>query len=267
MSTIIDKNFKLIDSHCHLDFEELYNNIDEVIQNANNLGVRSIITIATKSSNFEKVKKISEKFENVWFSIGIHPHQASVDPYAQNKKYILESLNHNKCIAIGETGLDYFYNYSSKKDQIDCFKMQISIAQETQKPIIIHSRDADDDMSKILLEEFNKKPFKGVLHCFTGGDRLAKNALDIGFYISFSGIITFKNSQYLQEIFLNVPYDKYLIETDSPYLSPIPYRGKLNEPKNVYYIAKFLSSIRNISIEQIALETTKNTLDLFNLKR
>ena len=145
--------------------------------------------------------------------------------------------------------------------------MQISIAQETNKPIIIHSRDADKDMSKIIVEEFKKKPFRGVLHCFTGGEELAKKALDIGFYISFSGIITFKNSQKLQEIAKKVPSDKYLIETDSPFLSPVPFRGKMNEPKNVYYIAKFLSSIRNIPIEQLSLETTNNTLDLFNLMR
>ena len=260
-------DINLIDSHCHLDFEGLYNNLDEKIEHANNLGVKSLITIATKSEYYDKVIKISKKFDNVWFAIGVHPHQASEDPLAQDKDQIKAYLNHKKCVAVGEAGLDYYYNHASKTDQMKCFKMQISIAQETNKPIIIHSRDADKDMSKIIVEEFKKKPFRGVLHCFTGGEELAKKALDIGFYISFSGIITFKNSQKLQEIAKKVPSDKYLIETDSPFLSPVPFRGKMNEPKNVYYIAKFLSSIRNIPIEQLSLETTNNTLDLFNLMR
>ena len=172
-----------------------------------------------------------------------------------------------KCVGVGEAGLDYYYDFSSKKDQLNCFETQINVSQTINKPIVIHSRDADKDMEEILTSKFNENPFNGVLHCFTGSKKLAKAALDIGFYISFSGIVTFKNSKEIQEIASYVPSDRYLIETDAPFLSPVPFRGKTNEPKNTYFIAEYISELRNISLDMVANQTRDNTLSLFSNMR
>ena len=258
------KLFNLIDSHCHLDFEKLSNDLDQVLDRANNQGVSEIITICTTLTNIDKIEKITNKYDYIWHTAGIHPHEASRDPFATNNQKLLNVCANKKCVGIGEAGLDYYYDFSTKRDQLNCFEMQINASQSIDKPIVIHSRDADKDMEDIIVSNYKLSKFRGVLHCFTGSKELARAALDIGFYISFSGILTFKNSTLLQEIASYIPSDRFLIETDSPYLSPVPFRGKTNEPKNTFYIAKFISKLRGVSFETIAQQSRGNTLKLFN---
>tara|TARA_Y100001960_G_C14592291_1_gene786322 strand:- start:37 stop:846 length:810 start_codon:yes stop_codon:yes gene_type:complete len=258
------KNFNLIDSHCHLDFEELYSDLDQVLYRANNQGVSEIITICTTLTNIDKIEKITRKYKYIWHTAGIHPHEASRDPFATNIEKLLIVCSNKKCVGIGEAGLDYYYDFSPKKDQLKCFEMQINASQYIDKPIVIHSRDADKDMEDIIVSNYKLSKFRGVLHCFTGSKELARAALDIGFYISFSGILTFKNSTLLQEIASYIPSDRFLIETDSPYLSPVPFRGKTNEPKNTFYIAEYISKLRGGSFNAIAQQSRDNTLKLFN---
>ena len=254
----------MIDSHCHLDFKELILDIPNVINEAKSLGVEKFITICTKLSKLQELQIISENYKDIFFTAGIHPHEAGKDLYSLDDQYLKKSALHNKCVAIGEAGLDFYYNFASKEDQYKCFEMQISVAQELNFPIVIHSREADKEMIEILNKSFKYKPFTGVLHCFTGGSELANFALEIGLYLSFSGIITFKNSLNIQEIAMNAPSNRYLVETDSPYLSPVPFRGKSNMPKNTYYVAKYISELRNEPIEKVALDTWNNTKSLFS---
>ena len=260
-----NKNIKirLIDSHCHLDYKELVSDIPKVIKNAKNLGVEKYLTICTRIGNLPNLKKIADNYHDIWFTAGIHPHEASNDPFSFDSDKLKQSFLHKKCVAIGEAGLDFHYDFASKLDQYKCFEMQISVAQELNLPIVIHSRNADEEMIGILKKSYKFKPFTGVLHCFTGGKDLSNFALDIGFYISFSGIVTFKNSIGIQNIAKTIPSNRFLVETDSPFLSPIPFRGKSNEPKNTYYVAKFISELKNSSLEKIAFDTWNNTKNLF----
>ena len=261
------QNIKLIDSHCHLDYEQLYDDLDDIIYRANQNKVTEFITIGTTLKGINKIKAISKKYKFIWHTAGIHPHKAGIDEFSTDfekiKKYCLDK----KCVGVGEAGLDYYYDFSTKKDQLNCFETQINVSQTINKPIVIHSRDADKDMEEILTSNYNENPFNGVLHCFTGSKKLAKAALDLGFYISFSGIVTFKNSKELQDIASYIPTDRYLIETDAPFLSPVPFRGKINEPKNTYYVAEFISKLRNISLDMVANQTRDNTLSLFGNMR
>ena len=260
-----NKSIKLIDSHCHLDFPELESNLDEIIKLSYLNSVKKIITICTKLSELKKIIDISNRYENIWFTAGIHPHEASYENNSFNNDHLLQLvLKHDKCVGVGEAGLDFFYRKSSYDDQKKSFLMQIDVARKSNKPIVIHSRDADEEMEDILVSEYKKGHFSGVLHCFTGGDKLFSTALKLGFYISFSGIVTFKKSINLQSLASKVPNNKYLIETDSPYLSPEPLRGKTNNPSNVLYVAKFLAKLRNVSINTISNETWNNTCNLFN---
>ena len=261
------QNFKLIDSHCHLDYEQLYDDLDDIIYRANQNKVTEFITIGTTLTGINKIKAISKKYKFIWHTAGIHPHKAGIDEFSTDfekiKKYCLDK----KCVGVGEAGLDYYYDFSPKKDQLNCFETQINVSQTINKPIVIHSRDADKDMEEILTSNYNENSFNGVLHCFTGSKKLAKAALDLGFYISFSGIVTFKNSKEIQDIASYIPADRYLIETDAPFLSPVPFRGKINEPKNTYYVAEFISKLRNISLDMVANQTRDNTLSLFDNMR
>ena len=261
------QNIELIDSHCHLDYEQIYDDLDNIIYRANQNKVTEFISICTTLSGIKKIEDISKRYDFIWHTAGIHPHKAGIDEFSTNfekiKKYCLEK----KCVGVGEAGLDYYYDFSSKKDQLNCFETQINVSQTINKPIVIHSRDADKDMEEILTSNYSEKPFNGVLHCFTGSKKLAKAALDIGFYISFSGIVTFKNSKEIQEIASYVPSDRYLIETDAPFLSPVPFRGKKNEPKNTYFVAEYISKLRNISLDMVANQTRDNTLSLFSNMR
>ena len=264
---IEDIEYSLIDSHCHLDYEKLYLELDNVIMRSKEHHVSEMVSICTTLDDIKKIELISKKYDFIWHTAGVHHHKASIDKLSYNLDEIKKNCQNEKCVGVGEAGLDYYYDFSLKKDQRKSFETQINVSQSLDLPIVVHSRDADKDMQELLVSNYSEKLFKGVLHCFTGGKQLAKSALDIGFYISFSGIVTFKNSHELQEIASYVPSDRYLIETDSPFLSPVPFRGKTNEPKNTYFIAECISRLRNTTLQNVAYETRRNTLNLFNKMR
>ncbi len=252
----------LIDSHCHLDFEGLVENIDNVIERMEQAGVGACITISTRIKQFEKLKNITKNRANIFCSIGTHPHNAS-EELEFSAKHIVELSNYSKCIAIGEAGLDYHYDNSPRKEQKIGFLRHIEAARETKLPLIIHSRSADDDMIEILQSESKKGEFPFILHCYSSGEKLAKTGLELGGYLSFSGILTFKNAKEIQEIAKAAPYNRILVETDAPYLAPTPHRGKINEPAYVKFTAQKLADLRGVSLEEITKITTDNFLKLF----
>ena len=217
----------LVDSHCHLDFDVFDEDRQETIQRARNAGVATMVTICTRVTRFDEIRAIAESDENIWCSVGIHPHQAEEEPIVSVDDLVSRAA-HPKVIGIGETGLDYYYDNSPRELQETSFRTHIAASRETGLPLIVHTRDADEDMADILEDEMGKGAFPGVLHCFSSGRQLAERALDIGFYISLSGIVTFKNAEDLRDIAKDVPVDRILVETDSPFLAPIPNRGKRN---------------------------------------
>jgi len=253
----------MIDSHCHLDFKEFEKDLNKVLNNAQEQNVIGIQTICTKITEFNKILKLATKYKNIWCSVGTHPHNANEEKNI-TKQEIIDLCNNKNVIGIGETGLDYFYENSKRAVQKESFIKHIQVSQETKLPLIVHARDADKDIIKILHKEYNKKKFSGVIHCFTSTDELAKAALEIGFYISFSGIITFKNSENIREICKKIPIEKVLIETDSPYLAPVPYRGKRNEPSFVKETLVKISEIKNVPRSKLEKITTENFFNLFN---
>jgi len=253
----------MIDSHCHLDFKEFEKDLNKVLNNAKEQNVIGIQTICTKITEFNKILKLATKYKNIWCSVGTHPHNAKKEKNI-TKQEIIDLCNNKNVIGIGETGLDYFYENSKRAIQKESFIKHIQVSQETKLPLIVHARDADKDIIKILHKEYNKKKFSGVIHCFTSTDDLAKAALEIGFYISFSGIITFKNAKNIREICKKIPIEKILIETDSPYLAPVPYRGKRNEPSFVKETLVKIAEIKNVPIPKLEKITTENFFNLFN---
>ena len=256
----------IIDSHCHLDYPELYDQIDDVVKRAKNNNVNYMLSICTTLESFEKIKLIVRKFDNIFGTFGIHPHETK-NFLNIDCKYILNLMKKNKkIIGIGETGLDYYYNHSDKKIQKKSFIEHIRAAAELNIPVIVHSRNADIDTYEIIKEEKKNSEIKVLMHCFTGSKEFAKKLLDLNCYISLSGIITFKNSLELIETASIIPNDKLLIETDSPYLAPIPFRGKCNEPAYLKYIAIKLAQIKKISEKEIMINTSNNFLKIFNLK-
>ena len=252
---------KIIDSHCHLDFDKFENDLDQVINRAKGSGVSKILTICTKKNNLNKNINICEKNDFIFFAYGLHP--LNIGKEKIDTKEILRISDHKKMIGIGETGLDYFYSKENIHLQKKSFIDHIKISQKTQLPLIIHSRDADEDMQTILNEEYKKNPFMAVMHCFSSGKSLANTAIELGFYLSMSGIITFPKSNELCDIFSRVPIDKILVETDSPYLSPVPFRGKRNEPSFVESVAESLAILRSTKLPKIAEESSQNAEDLF----
>lgn len=254
----------LIDTHAHLDYPHLYDQLDDVLARAHEAGVKQIISIGVKLSTADKPKAIAEAHHNVWCSVGIHPHEAENEPLACDVEAILKAADHPKVVAIGEAGLDYFYDNAPRQMQADSLRAQIKVARTLDLPIIIHSRDADDDMADILEDEYQKGPYKGVLHCFSSGAELAKRAMAIGFYVSFSGILTFKSASEIQEVAKMVPADRMLVETDAPFLAPVPKRGQKNEPAYTLHTAEFLADLRGLSLEDLARITTANAQTLFN---
>jgi TatD DNase family protein len=253
----------LVDSHCHLDFPDFASELDAVMARAGAAGVGHVVTISTRVRRHGQVLAIAERFPNVTCSVGTHPHHAQeeLDVTAAD---LIERARHAKVVAIGEAGLDYHYDFSPRAAQEHGFRAHIAAARATGLPLVIHSREADDDTARILEEEAGQGAFKAVLHCFTGGPELARRALALGHFISFTGIVTFKNSGDLREIAKNVPADRFLIETDAPYLAPLPYRGKRNEPAYVAEIAKVLAAVRGVVVEEIARQTTENFFRLFS---
>lgn len=252
----------LIDSHCHLDFEALAADIDGVMARAAAAGVAGMVTISTHVEKFSTYAAIAERYENVWCSVGTHPHHADEELHIQVDDLVRLSA-HPRCVAIGEAGLDYFYDNAPREAQATGLRRHIAASRITGLPLVIHSRKCDDDMAAILQEEAGQGAFPFVLHCFTAGVDLARTALDLGGYISFSGIITFKNAEEIRDVAKFVPDDHYLVETDAPYLAPIPHRGQSNEPSFVRHTAEKLAEVRGVSLEQLGAETTANFARLF----
>ena len=253
----------MIDSHCHLDHEPLLENLDDIIERSRAVGITKLLTICTTMESFEKIKIIVKKDPIIFGTFGIHPHETETN--ITNKETIIKTINENKkIIGIGETGLDFFYNHSNKERQIDSFKEHIEASIVLKKPIIVHSRNAEKETYDIL-NSYKKDELKILMHCFTGSFEFSKKLLSLNAFFSASGIITFKNSLDLQNTFKTIPLNKLLIETDSPFLAPIPMRGKKNEPSFIKYTIQKLSLIKEKSVEQMMDLTTKNFNNLFNV--
>ncbi|MBM3468296.1 MAG: TatD family deoxyribonuclease [Alphaproteobacteria bacterium] len=256
----------LVDSHCHLNFPEFSSDLEAVIARAQENGVGTMLTINTKLSESKEIQDIADLYSFVFCTVGVHPHEASqyVGGYEGDVLFskIKSYAQHPKVVGIGETGLDYYYNNSPREDQISSFSDHIRASIDLDLPLIIHTRDADEDTITCLKEVGNDKA-KGVFHCFSGSAELAQRALDLGFYISFSGILTFKNADPLRQIAQNTPVNRILVETDAPFLAPVPYRGKRNEPAFVRCTAELLASIKGLSYSEIEKETTNNFFSLF----
>jgi TatD DNase family protein len=252
----------LIDSHCHLDFPELETELDAVLARARSAGVGAMVTISTHVRGFDTLKAIIEAHPNIFGSIGTHPHNAA-EERGITAAELVKIARHPKVVAIGEAGLDYHYDHSPRDVQKQSFRTHIEAARETGLPLVIHAREADADIASILEEEYAKGAFPFVLHCFTSGPDLARRGLALGGYLSFSGVITFKNAAALRDIALSVPADRLLVETDAPYLAPEPMRGKTNEPAYVAHVAARLASLRGMSQSDIARLTTENFFRLF----
>ena len=255
----------ITDSHCHLDYSELYNSLDDVIKRAQLNKIKYLLTICTTLKSFEKIKLIVSKYENIYGTIGIHPHESKSHNNVDANFIVNLKNKHKKIIGIGETGLDYYYNHSDKKVQKKSFIEHISAASQLNIPIIVHSRNAENDTYEILKSEKKNSNLKILIHCFTGSKDFAKKLIDIDCYISVSGIITFKNSTELTNIVSSIPINSLLVETDSPYLAPLPYRGKTNEPSYIIHTVEKLSQIKNVSKESVIKNTTNNFMKLFNL--
>ena len=255
----------IVDSHCHLDYPELFDKLDSVVDRAERDSVRLMLTICTTLESFNRIKKIVDKYKNIYGTFGIHPHETKLHTNIDSKIIINELKLNKKIIGVGETGLDFYYNHSDKMLQKKSFVEHIHAAKESNVPIIVHTRDAEKDTYDILKNECKYSNSKILIHCFTGSKDFAHKLIDIGCYISLSGIITFKNSKDLTKTIENLPIDNLLVETDSPYLSPAPYRGKSNEPSFIKYTVKKLSEIKKITEEAVISKTTNNFLRLFNI--
>jgi TatD DNase family protein len=253
----------LVDSHCHLDFPDFASELDAVVARARAADVRRMVTISTRVRRLNALRAIANRFEDVFCSVGTHPHHAH-EELDVSVADLVALTRHDKVVAIGEAGLDYFYDNSPRAAQEQGFRTHIAAARETQLPLVIHTRDADDDTARILEDEMGKGAFPAVLHCYTGGRALAMKAVELGLYISFTGILTYKKSDALRAIAAALPADRILVETDAPYLAPGKMRGKRNEPAYVVETAAVLARIRTVSMEEIAEQTTENFFRLFS---
>jgi len=253
----------LVDSHCHLDFPDYAGQVDRIVARAADAGVGVCLSIGTELKRFPGVKAVAERFPNVWCSVGIHPHEAEKELLDDEAALIREAA-HPKVVGIGETGLDYYYEHSPRVPQQKNFRSHIAAARQTGLPVIVHTRDADDDTIDILRDETGKGRFTGLIHCFTGTQKLADAALELGLYISVSGIATFKNSTALRDVIKTVPLERLLVETDAPFLAPVPYRGKTNEPAFVVHTARMLAELKGVTENELAAATTDNFFHLFS---
>ena len=253
----------IIDSHCHLTYEPMSSSLDETIKRANMDGIKFLLTISTEDKSFKNILKILEKYKCVYGSYGIHPHEAKNHKNINFNDIVEKVKKNNKIIGIGESGLDFYYNHSAKKDQIDSFLEHINASKKTNLPIIVHTRSAENETFEILNKAVKKENLKILIHCFTGSKEFAFKLLDIGAYISASGVVTFKKSQELANTFKQIPLDRLLVETDAPYLAPEPLRGKPNEPSYIVHTVKFLSKLKNISFKDLSEITTQNFFKLF----
>ena len=255
----------IVDSHCHLDDTNLYNQLDDVVKRAQQNQVKYLLTICTTLESFEKIKLIIDKYKNIFGTFGIHPHESKKYTNIDLKFILNLKKKYKKIIGIGETGLDFYYNHSDKEIQKKSFVEHINAASQLNIPLIVHSRNAEIDTYDILKSEKKNSELKVLMHCFTGSKNFAKKLIDINCYISVSGIITFKNSTELADTVSSIPLNNLLVETDSPYLAPIPYRGKTNEPSYIIHTVKKLSEIKKISKEKVITNTTNNFKNLFKL--
>lgn len=253
----------LIDSHCHLDYLARESDLDPILERARENGVSPVITICTKLSEAEGIQAIAEAYDDVFCTLGIHPHEAGEEELTEPQRLVEMAGANPKVIGIGETGLDYYYDNAPRRAQRRSFRAHMIAARETQLPLIVHTRDADEDTVSLLREEQSLGTFPGIIHCFTAGSALAEAALDMGFYISFSGIVTFNKAEDLRQVAKNVPRDRILVETDAPYLAPVPKRGKRNEPAFVRHTADFLAGLLGLSPEEFAEVTRENTYRAF----
>ena len=251
-----------IDSHCHLNYKGLVEDQPAVLDRARSAGVDTMLNISTREREWDEIVATAERESDVWASIGIHPHEADAHPDVDTAK-LLARAAHPRVVAIGETGLDYYYDHSDRERQRASFCSHIAASRTTGLPLIVHTRDAEDDTAAILTEEMGKGAFPGVIHCFTASADFARIALDLGLYISISGIVTFKNAKDLQAIAETIPEDRLLIETDAPFLAPVPHRGKTGEPAFVADTARFLSGLRGVSVEALGATTSANFHRLF----
>ncbi|MAI59535.1 MAG: hypothetical protein CMM92_00760 [Rickettsiales bacterium] len=259
---------KIVDSHCHLDFQDFDNDRDKIINNAKISNVDYFLTISVNLEDFDKVYEVTQNYENIWCTTGIHPNNVGLKinsvQFENIKRNILGNLKNNKVVGLGETGLDFFRGKENRKNQIESFMLHLFLSGDKKYPTIVHTREADDDTINCLNESVKKYSSTGLIHCFTSTKQFAKKALDNGFYISFSGIITFKNAIDLVDVVKYVPLDKILVETDSPYLAPVPFRGKRNEPSYVNYTLEKISQIKKIKKDELIKITTKNFFTLFS---
>ncbi len=252
----------LVDSHCHLDFPDFAGELDDVVARARKAGVGVIQTICTRMTGFDEVKALADRFENMYCSVGVHPHNVEGEGVAPAAD-IVARTNDPKVIGVGETGLDFHYDRSPRAAQRASFREHIAAARETGLPLIVHTRDADDDTMAILEDEMGKGAFPGLIHCFSASRELAGRSLAIGFSISISGIATFKSAWDLRDTISDLPLDRLLVETDAPYLAPVPERGKRNEPGFVSHTAALVARLKGVSEDEIAAATTNNFFNLF----
>ena len=253
----------LIDSHCHLDYLARDQDLDDVVARARAAGVGGMVTICTKVSEFEAIRTIAERYDDIWCSLGVHPHEAAAEPEVSPER-LVELARHPRVVGIGESGLDYYYEHSSREAQQRSFRSHITAARTTGLPLIVHTRDADADTVDILQDEYAKGAFPGLIHCYCASHELAERSLEIGFYISLSGIVTFKNADSLRETVRTLPIDRILVETDAPYLAPVPKRGKPNEPAFVAHTAAAVAELKGMSVGELTAATTANFFQLFS---
>ncbi len=253
----------LVDSHCHLDFPDFAEELPDVLARARDADVGLMLTICTHVTRFARVLAIAEAHDNVYCTVGIHPHEAGKEPATDMARLVALAQN-PKVVGFGETGLDYFYEHSPRAEQQRSFRAHIGAARQTGLPVVIHTRDADADTAAILREEMEEGAFPGLIHCFSSGSELAELAIEFGLYVSLSGIITFKGAEALRDTVRMLPLDRVLVETDAPYLAPVPKRGKRNEPAFVAHTAAKLAEIKGVAPEAIAAATTANFLRLFS---
>jgi TatD DNase family protein len=252
----------ITDTHCHLDFPDFADDLAGVVARAGAAGVHRMITISTRVKKAAVYQELAERFGNVFFSVGTHPHNAAEEPDIA-LDHIIRLSQHPKCVAIGEAGLDYHYDKSPRDQQAASFRLQIAAARITGLPLVIHARAADHDMIAILEDEMGKGAFSAILHCFSSGAELARVGVKLGLYVSFSGILTFRNSQDIRDIAAEMPLDRLLVETDAPYLAPVPHRGKTNEPAFTAHTASVLSEARGMGLEALAPILEANTARIF----
>ena len=255
--------FAVVDSHCHLDFPDFADELDDVIRRAGNAGVGLMVTISTRVRQFDRILGLAERYDNVFCSVGTHPHNAA-DETDVTVNELVQLAQHPKVVGIGESGLDYYYDNSPRDVQAAGFRVHIAAARETGLPLIIHSRDAEDDTASILRDEMEQGAFTAVLHCFSSHADLARAGLDMGLYVSFSGIVTFNRAGELRDVARFVPQDRLLVETDAPYLAPMPNRGKRNEPAYVVHTLDRLATVLDVPREQLARQTSENFFRLFS---